>query len=62
MLRKRLMFSTKSHIILLGQLGACLSKADEESFLTASLFRLFCPAAREENRFKEIEGPVISGA
>jgi len=30
--------------------------------LTASLFRLFCPAAREENRFKEIEGPVISGA
>jgi len=56
------MFSTKNRIILLGQLGACLSKASEESFLTASLFRLFCPAAREENRFKEIEGPVISGA
>ena len=34
----------------MGSLEQSLSKAAEGSFLSASLFRLFCPAAREENR------------
>ncbi len=53
-LRKSLMFSTENHKITLGQFGASLSKAPEESFLTASPCRLFCPTAREENRLRKL--------
>ena len=51
---KRLMFCTEDHKLDLGQLGAWLSMSAEESVLTASGGRLFCPTAREENRLRKL--------
>ena len=53
--RKRLMFTTESRKIILGQFGACLPKDAEESFVTASFLRLFCLTAREKVPIKKIE-------
>ncbi len=60
-LRKKLTFSTKDHNIILGQFGACLISATEES-LTASQIRLFCPTAREENRLRKLRCPIYRTA